>query len=58
MEFTWKNKNSRENKNAGRFVILVTNRYYRIIYGTIPGIYQWNRVEILETDWSVCEKTY
>lgn len=47
-KFTW---NSKENKsNAGRFVFLVTKMYYRVTYGTIPGIDQCNRIEIPEID--------
>lgn len=55
IEFTGKNKTSKENKkNTGRFVVLDTldtQMYYRIniMYGTTPGISQWNRTEIPET---------
>lgn len=41
IEFTGKNKNSKENKsNTGRSVVLDTQMYYRfnIMYGTTPGI--------------------
>lgn len=41
IEFTGKNKNSKENKsNTDRSVVLDTQMYYRfnIMYGTTPGI--------------------